>query len=79
MRRTRARKCPECHRNLIKFGGVTWNSSDGGTTTFTIGRLCRFCEIFYINPKFKEVKIIYSNLGGKEIRIQKQSDEKIVL
>ncbi len=79
MKKTRARKCPECLRGLIKFGGTTWNSSTGETTTFTVGRLCRFCEIFFINPKFKDVKIIYSSIGGKEINLQKRSGEKIVL
>ena len=79
MKRTRAKKCPECMRNLIRFGGVVWNATDGCTTTFTIGRLCKFCEIFYINPKFKDVKIIYSAIGGKEINLQKRSGEKIVL
>lgn len=81
MKKTRAIKCPKCHRDLIKFGGYVYNKSTGETRPFTVGRVCRICEIFYINKKFKDVKIIYSDIGGKQTIIPEGSNlyEKIVL
>lgn len=81
VKKIRAMKCPECTRNLIKFGGTVYNTVTGETKPFTVGRVCRICEIFYINKMFKDVKIIYSDIGGKQPIMSERStlSEKIVL
>jgi len=80
-KRTRAMKCPKCTRYLIKFGGTVYNTVTGETKPFTVGRVCRICEIFYIDKRFKDVKIIYSDIGGRQIHKHEGSNlyEKIVL
>ena len=57
--KNKLRKCPKCGGNLTSFGGTEWKKNIGETKQFTIGRICKSCEIFYISPKFKDVKIIY--------------------
>ena len=65
----RARKCPNCGTNLISFGGVEWKKVEGETHTFKIGRLCKRCDIFYIDPRFKDIKIIYHKIASSRVNL----------
>lgn len=61
--RARVRKCTECGNMLIRFGGHEYDYDAGHAVPFIVGRVCKRCNIFFINPKFKEYKIIYHKIG----------------
>ncbi len=54
---------------LIRFGGAEWKYS-GTSVSFVVGRVCKRCKIFYINPRYEDFKIIYSKIGEKTNEIQ---------
>jgi len=64
--RTRAiiRRCPECVGKLIKFGGYEYQDDRGSNVSFHVGRVCKRCNILYIDPKFKNNKIIFNKIGS---------------
>jgi len=62
--RSVVRICPKCDGRLIKFGGYDWSVIKGQSYSFTIGRICKRCDILYLDPRFKVCKIIYSKLGA---------------
>lgn len=65
--RGRAKLCLNCNEPMIKFGGTKQDHDTGGTKSFVIGRICKRCGILYINPKYKDLKVIYHNVGGREM------------
>jgi len=67
--RSRAKKCPNCGGYLIRFGGSEWKYS-GTAVSFVVGRVCKRCKIFYLNPKYEDYKIIYNKIGEKTNEIQ---------
>jgi hypothetical protein len=64
--RTRAviRRCPECVGRLIKFGGYVYQDQMGSNVSFHVGRICKRCNILYIDPKFEKSKIIFNKIGA---------------
>jgi len=62
--RSQVRRCPECDGRLIKFGGHDWSVKRGQSYAFTIGRICKRCDILFLDPRFKVCKIIYSKIGA---------------
>ncbi len=64
--RTRAviRRCPECVGKLIKFGGYEYQNESGSSVSFHVGRVCKRCNILYIDPKFFNCKIIFNKIGS---------------
>ena len=64
--RSKCKRCPKCNGRLIRFGGQEWNGKAGLSLSFTVGRVCKRCEVFYINPKFKECKIIFHKIGASQ-------------
>jgi len=72
--RARAKRCPKCGGYLIRFGGSEWKFS-GTAVSFVVGRVCKRCEIFYLNPRFEHFKIIYSKIGEKTYEIEPVKQE----
>ena len=68
--RTNVRRCPECIGKLIKFGGNEYQDKTGTYLSFTVGRVCKRCNILYIHLKFKDHKIIFNKIGGN---VEKES------
>lgn len=64
--RSQVRICPKCDGKLIKFGGYDWSATKGQSYSFTIGRICKRCDILFLDPRFKVCKIIYSKLGATD-------------
>lgn len=67
--RAKAKKCPKCGIYLIRFGGAEWKYS-GTAVSFVVGRVCKRCKIFYINPRYEDFKIIYDKIGEKTNKIE---------
>ena len=67
--RSKAKRCPKCRGYLIRFGGAEWKSS-GTAVSFVVGRVCKRCEVFYINPRYEHFKIIYDKIGEKTNKIE---------
>jgi len=61
--RSNIRRCPKCIGKLIKFGGYEYNSELGQSISFTVGGVCKRCNILYIHPRFKDCKIIFNKTG----------------
>jgi len=62
--RTSIKRCPDCLGRLIKFGGYEYQDKHGQSFSFTVGRVCKTCHILYINPRFKNFKVIFHKIGG---------------
>ena len=58
------RRCPECIGKLIKFGGYEYQDRTGMSVSFIVGRVCKRCNILYIDPRFKSHKVILHKIGG---------------
>jgi len=61
--RINIKRCPECVGRLIKFGGYEYQNKTGMSVSFIVGRVCKRCNILYIDPKFKQFKLIFNNIG----------------
>jgi len=65
LRRTRGKHCPNCDSLMIRFGGYEYKDKIGSSVSFIVGRVCKKCGVFYLNPRFKEWKFIFDKQGGQ--------------
>lgn len=62
-------RCSGCKKNLLKVISESYDSAGFGYR-FTVGRLCKNCKMFYINPDLKQYKRKISSIGSDHEKIQ---------
>ena len=51
----------------MKIVGENFDVKDYESYRFTVGRICKICKMFFINPKFNdEYRQKVSSIGGDE-------------
>ena len=58
-----AKMCPKCGKKLIKVVGEGYDTAAEDHFLIRLARVCKYCQIIFINPNFQKFKIEYNEIG----------------